>query len=110
MVEQVGGQSEDLHRQFVPEGHCQRPVHTVQCLGRVESAEMVRDDHTGDTHGFGLALMPSRPEVTSAITALQLRNLKELQLEVKESRLAPRRSRAAAATARMTERAPNDGE
>ncbi len=53
--------------------------------GLVESTEMVRDDDTGNTLWFGIVLMPSRPEATEAITALQGRYLKGHKLELKEA-------------------------
>ena len=63
-----------------------RDVRTLfGAYGKVESAEVVKDVGTGDTRRSGFVLMPSRPEATAAITALQGRNLKGHELDVKEA-------------------------
>ena len=60
-------------------------------FGRVTSAEVVKDRHTGDSKGFGFVEMAAKAEAHAAIAALDLKAVNGRSITVNEAR--PREER-----------------
>ena len=54
-------------------------------FGQVESVNVVKDRFSGQPRGFGFVDMPSRKEATSAIAALNGKNVKGQSIKVDEA-------------------------
>lgn len=55
-------------------------------FGRVTSAEVVKDQHSGESRGFGFVEMPAKAEARAAIGALDLEQLNGRAMTVNEAR------------------------
>ena len=61
--------------------------------GQVESVNIIKDKHTGETRGFGFVEMASNDEAQSAIKGLNGTELKGQTLSINEARPRPGKNR-----------------
>ena len=62
-----------------------------EAFGEVTSAKIIKDKYSGESRGFGFVEMPAGAEAQSAISGLNGKEMKGLNLKVNEAR--PQRDR-----------------
>jgi len=58
-------------------------------FGQIESVDIIKDKHSGQSKGFGFVEMPAKEEAQSAIEGLNGQELKGKELTVNEARPRP---------------------
>ena len=66
---------------------------TFEAFGQVESANVIKDKHSGDPRGFGFVEMPSKEEAQSAIDGLNGKDMDGQSLTVNEAHARPGKTR-----------------